>query len=377
MVGSGAPLLEGVGIMRRYGARTVLAVDRIDVHAGEVLAIVGPNGAGKSTLFRALLLLENLDEGEIRLNGVVLRPGDSRTRGRLAGVFQRPVLFSGTVRDNVTFGLAATGVPRAQRRRRADDALGWMRLEKLADMSVHTLSGGEAQRVALARALAMEPDVVLLDEPTANLDVSIRREFRRDLEQVARQRARAVILITHDAGEAFGLADRVAVLDAGRVVQEGAPDDLVVQPATPFIAELTGAELLLHGSVETAAEGLTAIRLSTHVVIWAVPHPGDALSPGMEAVVSYRPEDVTLSRGDGHPDTSAVNRIPATVQAVVPAGALMRVRLRADDVALVALVTRRSVESMGLTAKTAVEIHLKAAALRAWRRDVHVNREMT
>jgi tungstate transport system ATP-binding protein len=364
-----APLLEAARIVRRFGTRTVLDIEHIAVHAGEVLAIVGPNGAGKSTLFRILLLLERPDEGTVHLDGVTMRTGDARARGRLAAVFQRPVLFSGTVRHNLAFGLRARGVPQAERQARVDEALQWMQLDALADTSVHALSGGEAQRVALGRALIMQPDVVLLDEPTANLDVVIRRRFRMDIDRVARQQARAIVLITHDTSEAFGLADRVVVLHDGRVAQAGRPDELLLRPATPFIAELTGAELLLPGQVELVADGLAAVRVSPALLLWATPQAGE-LQPGVAAVVAYRPEDVTLTLA-GAQDTSAMNRISATVAAIVPAGALTRIRLSAAGAALTALVTRRSVEQLGLATGTAVVMQLKAAALHAWQRDVH------
>ncbi|MGH7448943.1 MAG: ABC transporter ATP-binding protein, partial [Longimicrobiales bacterium] len=230
---SGTPLLQAEGIVRRYGSRTVLNVESLAIGAGEVLAIVGPNGAGKSTLFRTLLLLERPDAGTIRLNGTVMQHRDSRVRGRVAGVFQRPLLFTGTVAQNVAFGLRAAGAGARERRARAEAALRWLGLESLASRPAHTLSGGEAQRVALARALVLEPEVVLLDEPTAGLDVTARRRFRQDLERVARQRAGGVILITHDATEAFGLADRIAVMHDGRLVQVATPDEIMLRPGTP------------------------------------------------------------------------------------------------------------------------------------------------
>jgi tungstate transport system ATP-binding protein len=366
-----APLLEAEGVVRRFGARTVLDIAHLAVHTGEVLAIVGPNGAGKSTLFRTLLLLERPDAGVVRVGGAAMSAGDARARGRLAGVFQRPVLFSGTVRQNIGFGLRALRVGAATQAERVDSVIALLALEPVADASVHGLSGGEAQRVALARALVLSPDVLLLDEPTANLDVTIRRRFRQDIERVARQRAQAIVLITHDAAEAFGLADRIAVLHDGRVAQAGTPDEIMLRPATPFIAELTGAELLLQGTVEQLEDGLVAVRIAPDVLLWATAQPDDALGAGAAAVVAYRPEDVTLSVADTAHDSSAVNRIDAVVEAIVPAGALMRVRLSAGSVRLTALVTRRSVDALALAAGTAATLHLKAAALHAWRRDHH------
>src|SRR5690606_20600959 len=239
-----SPVLSAEGLQRRYGGRLVLDVDRIDVRRSEVLAVLGPNGAGKSTLFRLLLLLERPDAGRIHFEGRAVSPGDRAAMRRMAGVFQRPMLFAGSVESNVALGLRARGVPRRERARRVAEALAWVGLERLAHVPVGTLSGGEAQRVALARALVVEPDVLLLDEPTANLDVTVRRRFREDLERLVRQRAGAVVLITHDPAEAFAIADRVAVIQEGRIVQVGTPTDVVMDPATPFVAAFTGAELL-------------------------------------------------------------------------------------------------------------------------------------
>ena len=369
---TGGALLDVSGLMRRYGDRTVVDVASLAVAAGEVLAIVGPNGAGKSTLFRMLLLLERPDAGEIRLDGVAMKHRDARARGRLAAVFQRPVLFSGTVQDNVAFGLRAAGVPAAQRRERVEGALGWLDLTALAARRVDTLSGGEAQRVALARALVLEPDIVLLDEPTSSLDVSVRRRFRHDVERVARQRAGAVVLITHDATEAFGLADRIAVMHDGRIIQLATPEEIMLRPGSPFVAELTGAELLLHGTVASMEDGLAAVRVSENVVLWATVQPGQTLRPGAEAVVAYRPEDVTLTPADTVQRTSAVNAVAAHVQAVVPAGALTRVRIATQDgIVLTTLLTRRSVAELGLAGGSAVTARIKATALHAWERLTH------
>ncbi|HSK18009.1 MAG TPA: ABC transporter ATP-binding protein [Longimicrobiales bacterium] len=372
MVTAAAALLYASGLVRRYGDRTVVDVASLAVEAGEVLAIVGPNGAGKSTLFRMLLLLERPDAGEVRLDGIAMRYRDARARGRLAAVFQRPVLFTGTVRENVAFGLRAAGVPGAQRGERVEAALGWLDLTALAARRVDSLSGGEAQRVALARALVMEPDIVLLDEPTSSLDVSVRRRFRQDVERVARQRAGAVVLITHDATEAFGLADRIAVMDRGRIVQLATPEEIMLRPGSPFVAELTGAELLLHGTVESMEDGLAAVRVSEAVILWATVQPGQSLRLGAEAVVAYRPEDVTLTPADTVQETSAVNAVAAHVQAVVPAGALTRVRIATQDgIVLTALLTRRSVAGLGLAGGSAVTARIKATALHAWERPTH------
>jgi molybdopterin-binding protein len=280
------------------------------------------------------------------------------------------VLFTGTVQQNVAFGLRAAGVPAARQRERVAAALGWLELEQLAARPVHTLSGGEAQRVALARALVLEPRILLLDEPTSSLDITVRRRFRHDLERVARQRAGGVVLITHDAMEAFGLADRIAVMHEGRIAQIATPDEIMLRPGTPFVAELTGAELLLQGVVESVDDGLAAVRVSRDLVLWAAVERQDALHAGAGAVVAYRPEDVILAPAGATQQSSAVNRIAGRIDAVVPAGALTRVRIGTQDgIVLTALLTRRSVTALNLSPNGAVTAHIKAAALHAWARD--------
>jgi molybdopterin-binding protein len=360
------PLLRAEGLVRRYGRRTVVDIDTLTVRPGEVVAVLGPNGAGKSTLFRMLLLLERADAGRILFEGRAVGPGDDAALRRMAGVFQKPYLFAGTVADNVAYGLRARRVPQAERARRVEEALTWLGLGALRAAPVRALSGGEAQRVALARALIVEPALLVLDEPTANLDVTVRRRFREDLERLARTRARAVLLITHDPGDAFALADRVAVMQDGRIVQTGPPDRLVLEPATPFIAAFTGAELLLDGIVLSVEEELIAVEIGRDVCIYAtLGGDAQALRSGQRAHVAYRPEDVVLAPPAEVGVSSAVNRFAGRIEAAVPAGGLVRIRL-GGVVPLTALVTRRSAEALALEPGREVVAQLKATALRAF-----------
>ncbi len=361
------PFVHIEGLSAGYGKMEILHDFNLQVGRGQSLCLIGPNGAGKSTLFRLLLLVEAPDEGRILLDGREARPGDRAARRRLAGVFQRPYLFTGTVAGNVAYGLNARGLSAAARARRTAEMLELLGLERLARASVHALSGGEAQRVALARALAPEPELLLLDEPTANLDVTVRRRFREDLERLIRAHAGAAVLITHDPGDAFALADRVAVMEGGAVVQSGSPEEIVLRPATPFVAAFTGAELLLDGVVEAAEDGLLAVALEGSQVRLVVAAPeADAPTAGARVHVAYRPEDVVLAAPGPAAETSAQNRIPARIAALIPAGGLVRVRLE-GDVALTALVTRRAVASLGLAPGREVVAQLKAAAARVFR----------
>jgi tungstate transport system ATP-binding protein len=359
------PLLRAEALVRRYGGRAVVDGASLEVRAGEVLAILGPNGAGKSTLFRMLLLLERPDAGAVLLHGRRVSPFDADARRRIAGVFQRPHLFEGTVEHNIAYGLRARNVGSAERAARVRDALSWVNLSSLRDAPVRDLSGGEAQRVALARALVLEPELLILDEPTANLDVTVRRRFREDLERLARSRARAVILITHDPGDAFALADTVAVMQEGRIVQAGPPSRLVLEPATPFIAAFTGAELLLDGVMVSVEQDLALVEVGGTRVLAAVHPDGAPMAGGARVHIAYRPEDVVIARPEDAGPTSAVNRFDAVIDALVPAGGLVRVRL-AGAVPLTALVTRRSTEALRLERGVAIVAQLKATALHAF-----------
>ena len=365
MVGlASTPVLEADALRRSYHGRLVVDVARLHVGAGEVLAVLGPNGAGKSTLFRLLTLLERPDAGRIRLAGREVAAHDAHARARMAGVFQRPYLFSGTVRQNLEFGLRAGGLAVEERRQRVEVAMGELGLSDLGNRDVRSLSGGEAQRVALARALVLNPDVLLLDEPTANLDVTVQRKFREDLARVTRGHARSVILITHDPSDAFALADRVAVLEDGRITQTAAPHDLVVEPATPFVAAFTGAELLLNGRLEESEElGLARVQLPAGASLWVT--VAQPLSRGAPVQVSYRPEEVVLSAIDAPFQGSPRNVFRMRVEALTPAGGLVRVGLEGVT-RLVAIVTRSSAEQLQLRAGAEVNAHLKAAGLRAF-----------
>lgn len=350
-------LLVGEGLTRVYDGRRVVNVVSIAVRLGEVLALLGPNGAGKSTLVRLLAGLEAPDAGRVMYKGREVEVDDRELRSAVAAVLQPPYLWHGTVSSNVEFALRARRVPAPERRARVHDALRVLGIDHLAQAPVDGLSGGEAQRVGLARALALRPEILFLDEPTADLDIAVRRRLLADLERIVRDAAPAIVLITHEPAEAFALADRVAVIEDGRLVQSGSPADVFEAPATEFVASFTGAEFLLSGQVEKAGEGTLIVRLDSGHGVEAA----GSGAIGSRVRVSYRPEDVVI----GLPETSATsarNRFHARVARLHPQGGLVRLRLEADGLKLEAVITRHALEELELRVGIPVVAQIKATA---------------
>lgn len=359
---SARPILEGEDLVRSYGGEPVVDVARLALRPGEVTAVLGPNGAGKSTLLRILGGLERPDRGRVLFHGEPIEAGDARWRDARAVVFQRPYLWAGRVRDNVEYGLRIRRIPRDERRVRADAALRLLGLDALADAPVMTLSGGEARRVALARALVLEPECLLLDEPASDLDVTAHRQLLEDLERAARGANRAVLLVTHAASEAFALGDRIAVMESGRIVQEGTPEEIFETPATAFAASFTGAEFLLRGRVARVEEGSVWVTLDGGADVEARGHA----PAGTVVRVAYRPEDVVVATTESPPRTSARNRFEMEIAALRPIGSFVRLRLQAPGLSLVAVVTRHAVEELGLETGGRVLTQIKATALHAF-----------
>jgi ABC-type sulfate/molybdate transport systems ATPase subunit len=237
--------------------REVLRIDALEIGAGEHVSVLGPNGAGKTSLLRLLAGVDRPLSGTVTLDGVSTARGGVEVRRRMAYATQQPGLLNTSVRRNVELPLRWRKVPRRQRARLASAALERLRVAHLADRPARALSGGEQQRVNLARALALDPAVLLLDEPAAGLDAQTRSAFFADLEQaLADQAATTVVQVSHRAEEALRLADRVVVLVDGRVHQVGTPEALHRRPADPSVAALVGYENVVPATVRADGEVL-------------------------------------------------------------------------------------------------------------------------
>jgi ABC-type sulfate/molybdate transport systems ATPase subunit len=248
------------GVRQTRGGREVLAIDELDVPAGERLAVLGPNGAGKTTLLRLLAGLEAPAAGSVDIDGVPVHDADLGFRRRIGYATQRPGLLSTTVIRNVELPLRWRGLDAASRRRAALAALERLNVAGLADRKALSLSGGEAQRVSLARAFALQPQLLLLDEPAAGLDAEARRAFLDDLETALGDRATTVVHVSHRADEALRVADRVMVLVEGGIRQLSDPATLIRRPVDATVARLVGYENVLS---EPGAVWASDVRIGT------------------------------------------------------------------------------------------------------------------
>ncbi len=342
--------------VRRSGTE-ILCVPRLDVEESEVLAVLGPNGAGKSTLLQVMALLERPAEGEVSFDGRPVARRELALRRRMAVVFQESLLLTRSVEANVGLGLALRGVRRRERAERARRWLARFGIDGLAKRSARSLSGGEAQRASLARAFALEPEVLLLDEPFSALDQPTREALIDELAAALRETDVTAVFVTHDRDEAARLSDRVAVLADGRLRQVGPTPEVFSAPADETVASYVGVETVAPATVLETTEGLVVLKVGDARVEVAA----DGFAAG-EALVCLRPEDVVLSMGDVIPTDSVRNHLRGVVRGIDVAGSDVRVRVDCGF-PLVARITRRSLDELGLTAGLQLVASFKATAV--------------
>ena len=311
-------------LTKRYAGHPVVNGVSLEVGDGELFVLLGSSGSGKSTLLRMIAGLSEVDAGRVLLHGRDVTELPPARRG-VGFVFQSYALFpSLSVAENVEFALAVRGIPKAARRRRRDELLELVGLAGLGLRMPRQLSGGQQQRVALARALAHQPEVLLLDEPFGALDAKVRVDLRRTIREIQRELGITTLFVTHDQEEAFELADRLAVLSFGRLLEAGPPDELYLRPETEFVATFLGTANLMVG--EAAADGVRLGPLHFPLHTRAEPAEGSR-----RVQVLFRPEDVAVR------DSAADLACPALGQAVVDqrsfVGSFERLRLRLPPLA--------------------------------------------
>jgi sulfate transport system ATP-binding protein len=310
-------------LTKRYQGRPVVSNLTLAVAGGELRVLLGPSGSGKSTVLRLIAGLTPPDSGRVLLDGRDLA-GVAAQKRDLGFVFQSYALFGRmTVAENVEFALAVRRVPRRERRQRREELLERVGLAGLGGRMPHQLSGGQQQRVALARALAHRPKLLLLDEPFGALDARIRVELRRGLAEVQRELAVTTLFVTHDQEEAFELADRIAVLAHGRLVEEGPPAELYLRPQTEFVAVFLGGANLWVGESTPTGVRLGALEMPLPGAVGS--EPGEA-GARRRVQVLVRPEDVAVSARREELELPALGE--GEVAEVAFAGAVERLRLR-------------------------------------------------
>ncbi len=335
-------------ISHRYAGTTAVDGVTLDIGGGELVALLGPSGCGKTTLLRIVAGLVAQTAGQVLVGGRAIDrlPPNRRPVGI---VFQSYALFPHmTVADNVAYGLAARGVDAATRRREVARMLELVQLGHLAGRLPRALSGGQQQRVALARALAVQPAILLLDEPFAALDKNLRLDMQIEIKRIQRLAGTTTILVTHDQEEALSMADRVAVLSAGRLEQFAPTTEMYDRPASLFVNSFVGQTNKLPGTV--AADGAVRLDVGGTVSARTV-----ALSPGSRAIVCLRPEHLRF----------AADGIPATVELALPLGPTVVHEIRFADGSTAKIIEPREAGSVPRAPGTAVHVQPAAPGLGA------------
>jgi molybdate transport system ATP-binding protein len=332
----------------------------LEVGAGECLALAGPSGAGKTSVLRVAAGLLRPKSGRVECGGKTWLDTERGIdlppeRRRCGYVFQDYALFPHlTARQNVAYPLR--GMSRSERRARAQELLERFGVGGLADARPRTLSGGERQRVAVARVLARRPGVLLLDEPLSALDARTRAGAARELEAVLREIEVPALLVTHDFAEAAQLGDRVGVIDAGRVVQEGTATELAAAPRSAFVADFAGA-VVLTGTAHRGPNGLTRVELDGGGTVTSTDRGEGAVA------VSVYPWEIAIEPGMEAPHGSVQNRLRAEVLSMTTVGNRVRLGLAAPQ-PLAAEITEASASALDLRTGTRVTATWKAAATR-------------
>jgi tungstate transport system ATP-binding protein len=336
----------------------VLHVEALSIEESRVLAVIGPNGSGKSTLLLTIARLLKTDGGQIYFRGRPVEEQDELAyRRRVSLVLQEPLLLDTSVFNNVAAGLRYRRLPKSEVTHRVGTWLDRLGIRHLVDRPARQLSGGEAQRVSLARALAINPELLMLDEPFGGLDTPTRTRLLEDFQALRAEAGTTTIFITHDLDEALYLGDQVAVLLNGRLRQCGSPQEVFSAPVDADVATFVGMETVLPGRVAERSNGQVQVDING-IRLEAV---GD-LEPGRQVLFCVRPEDISLWPTQDVPTSSSRNRLAGRVQRVIPQGPLARVQVDCGF-PLLALVTRTSAIEMKLEEGKPVGASFKASAV--------------
>jgi tungstate transport system ATP-binding protein len=359
------PLIETVDLCQKYGAQDILKNINLRVDKGEVFALIGPTGAGKTTLLRLIDLLEMPTSGKIYFDGRdATKPKKVRfeMRRRMAFVLQKPMVFNISIYDNIAYGLKWRGAKKSSIRQKVSSILEMIDLSTYQNRNARTLSGGEAQRVAIARAIVTEPEVLLLDEPTANLDPLSVAKIEELIMSIIPQYDTTIIMATHDMSQGQRLANRIGVLINGKILQAGDPREVFTSPKSREVAEFVGVDNIIDGIIVSREEGIVAVDIGDNKIIEAISN----YPVGEEVCVCVRPENITLTLSKT--TSSARNSFIGQITQAVSVGPLSRIEVNCGF-RLVALVTKRSAEELDLEKGKQVYATFKATGVGVFRRN--------
>ena len=357
-------IIETVDLCQRRGDRDILKNINIRIERGEVFALIGPTGSGKTTLLRLLDLIDTPDRGQLCFDGTDVTESAGlrlEARRRMAFVLQKPVVFNTTVYDNITYGLRWRGMSRSDIRIRVDRVLEMVGLTADRKRNARTLSGGEVQMVAIARAIATEPEVLLLDEPTANLDPVSMARIENLITSIIERHDTTIVMATHDLSQGQRLADRAGMLLDGEILQTGDWREVFNAPHSRKIADFVGVENILDGVIASNEDRVVTVDVGSN--------PVEALSGlpiGEKVSACIRAEEVTLALS--RLSSSARNSFTGRITRVVATGPTARIEVDCGFT-LAALVTRRSAEEMALEKGKSVYATFKATAVHIIRRE--------
>ena len=348
------------GLSRQVGERKILDDINLEIRRGEILTLIGPSGSGKTTLLRLIDLLDRPTAGKIIFDGQDTDGTEQvrlAIRRRMSMVFQKSSALNTTVAENVAFGLKFRGTDPAQIAPRVKSALELVGLSGFEGRRAVTLSGGEMQRVAIARAMVTEPEVLLLDEPTANLDPVSSEIIEELLIRINSQMHTTILFSTHDMVQGQRLAHRMGVIMGGQLAQVGSLHDIFYQPDGKEVARFVGIDTILKGMIQSNEQGLATVAIghASFEVVTSSP-------PGKIVALYIRPEEVTISIPDGAKKTSARNQLVGTITKLVSLGPFIRVTVDCKT-PITALITTRSCGELGLTVGMTVIASVKASAI--------------
>jgi tungstate transport system ATP-binding protein len=351
-------VIEAGNLAKLYGEKEILREITFSIPDGEIFGLIGPSGSGKSTLLRLLDLIEMPTEGTLSIFGEDALSPDARfhLRRRMAMLYQKPIIFNRTVYENIALGMKYRKENEATIGRRVKEALREIGLSDYSRRSARTLSGGEAQRVALARAIVTDPEILFLDEPTANLDPPSAEKIEEIILRLNRETGMTIFVSTHDMLQGQRLAGRMGVMMEGRLPQIGTTMEIFHRPATKNIARFVQVDNIFLGTVTVSQIGEASIEVSG-MIFRAI----SRLQPGKGASILFRAEDVTIGI-DESPKTSARNVFPGRIKRLIPSGPFVHVIIDCS-IDITALVTIRSAEDLNLAVGKEVWVSVKATAI--------------